>query len=175
MVIKCHLDESMPGAVARGLRTRGRDVTIPAEVELLSASDRGAPGVRRRERRLLVTADDDFLALAAEATEHAGIAYWCKKRHFGQLILVLDELCFQLTAEEACSRGFFLGAAAEVRLPRDENPRNHRRRHVDWRKSQLFPIRAFRRHATSGAFSVDFRIEWRSRFMGCEHSRGIEI
>ena len=109
MVIKFHLDESesMPGAVARGLRTRGRDVTMPAEVGLLSASDEAHLEFTRKEGRLLVTADDDFLALAAEMTDHAGIAYWSKKRHFGQLILALDELCFEVTAEEAQGKVFF--------------------------------------------------------------------
>ncbi len=65
MVIEFHLDESMPGAVARGLRTRGCDVTMPAEVGLLSASDDADLEFTRKEGRLLVTADDDFLALAA--------------------------------------------------------------------------------------------------------------
>ena len=57
--------------------------------------------------RLLVTADDDFLALAAETPDHAGVAYWSKKSHFGQLVLALDELCFETTAEEARRRSLF--------------------------------------------------------------------
>ena len=79
----------------------------PAEVGLLSASDEAHLEFTRKEGRLLVTADDDFLALAAEMTDHAGIAYWSKKRHFGQLILALDELCFEVTAEEARGNVFF--------------------------------------------------------------------
>ncbi|MDC0936810.1 DUF5615 family PIN-like protein, partial [Pirellulales bacterium] len=105
---KFHLDESMPGAIARGLRTRGRDVTMPAQVGLLSASDEAHLEFARQEGRLLVTADDDFLALAVESVEHAGIAYWSKKRHFGQLILALDELCFEATAEEARGKVFYV-------------------------------------------------------------------
>ena len=44
----------------------GLGVTMPAEVGLLSASDEADLEFTRKEGRLLVTAGDDFLALAAE-------------------------------------------------------------------------------------------------------------
>jgi predicted nuclease of predicted toxin-antitoxin system len=62
-VIRFHLDELVHGAVASALRHRGIDVTMPADVCLLSASDEQHLQFAFSENRVIVTQGSDFLAL----------------------------------------------------------------------------------------------------------------
>ena len=79
MQLRYHLDESVRNAIAEGLRKRGIDVTAPAEVDLIGASDEAHLRFARSEHRVLVTHDDDFLRLDHPGHEHEGIAY-CHQR-----------------------------------------------------------------------------------------------
>ena len=99
-VIRFHLDESMPNAVADGLRKRDRDVTTSRDAGLISASDEDQLAFARSQNRVLVTRDQDFLSLDAQGVEHAGIVYWTEKRSLGQLVKDIDSLCFDETAEQ---------------------------------------------------------------------------
>ena len=74
-MIRFHLDEHVDHAIARGLRTRGVNVTTTAEAHLLSAPDEAHLAFARSEGRVVFTNDDDFLRLAARGEPHAGIAY----------------------------------------------------------------------------------------------------
>ena len=94
--MRFHLDEHVDHAVAEGLRRRGIDVTTTVEAGLRSASDLAHLEYARRERRVMVADDPDFLALAQQGVEHAGIVYWHKsRRSIGQLIefLILVDAC----------------------------------------------------------------------------------
>lgn len=73
--------------MADGLRRRGVDVTTSQEAGLLRASDEQQLTFARLQHRVLVTHDEDFLALAKQGTIHAGIAY-ChpETRTVGQII-----------------------------------------------------------------------------------------
>jgi predicted nuclease of predicted toxin-antitoxin system len=75
MEIKYHLDESVANAIANGLQHRGIDVTTSKAVGLIGASDPEQLDYARRDGRVLVTHDDDFLRIHATGSEHAGIAY----------------------------------------------------------------------------------------------------
>jgi len=66
MTITFHLDENMPRAVAEGLRRRGYDVTAAADSDLIGASDQDHLDFARRNQRVLVTRDVDFLRLNAQ-------------------------------------------------------------------------------------------------------------
>lgn len=103
-----HLDESMPNAVADGLRKRDRDCTTSKDAKLLSASDDQHLAYGRAQGRIVITRDHDFLVLGSEEAHHAGIVYWTEKRPFGQLIKDLDSLCFEMTAEEMQGRIIYL-------------------------------------------------------------------
>ena len=94
--IRFYLDEQVPSAVASGLRRRGIDVTTTADEGMLSASDQEQLDFAARNRRVMVTQDDDFLRLHAEGTAHAGIAY-CRQgtRTIGQMLETLV-LIFEL-------------------------------------------------------------------------------
>ena len=107
-VIRYHLDENMPNAVAAGLRKRGRDVTSSNEVGLLGASDEKQLAFSHANGRVIVTRDDDLLTLNSEGAPHSGIVYWLEKHSLGQLIKDLDQLCFEMTASDIVGRIIFL-------------------------------------------------------------------
>jgi predicted nuclease of predicted toxin-antitoxin system len=85
--IRFHLDENCPRALADGPRRRGIDVTTTPEAGLLEATDEEQTAYAHREGRVIFTQDEDFLAIQASGTPHAGIAY-CKKdtRSIGDMI-----------------------------------------------------------------------------------------
>jgi hypothetical protein len=100
-VIRFLLDEHVHPAVAIGLRLRGVEVTTATEAGLLGAPDESYVALAVSEERVIVTHDDDFLALDAAGTRHAGIAYCHQRaRSVGELVnaLVLIHNC--LTSDE---------------------------------------------------------------------------
>jgi hypothetical protein len=85
--IRFHLDESVDPAIAIGLRRRGADVTTSQETGLLNASDVEQINFAATSGRILVTHDDDFLALAKGGLPHPGIAFChAELRSIGEMI-----------------------------------------------------------------------------------------
>jgi hypothetical protein len=81
------LDESVDPAVAMGLRRRGADVTTSQETGLLNAPDIKQIYFAIGSGRILVTHDDDFLALVKSGLQHSGIAFChAQLRSIGQMI-----------------------------------------------------------------------------------------
>jgi predicted nuclease of predicted toxin-antitoxin system len=78
-VLRFHLDENVDPALAKALIRRGIDATLPGEVGLIGATDEEHLAFALREHRVIVTHDADFLRLASNNAQHAGIAF-C---HFG--------------------------------------------------------------------------------------------
>ena len=114
MEIKYHLDESVANAVANGLEHRGVDVTTSKVAELIGASDLEQLEYARRQGRVLVTHDDDFLRIHAAGTEHAGIVYVHQKRlTIGQTVLALFALQRYESAESMAGRVKFLQSSRE--------------------------------------------------------------
>ncbi len=74
-MLRFHLDESFPVAVAAGLVRRGLDVTTSRQVGLLGVTVEEQLAYALRELRVLLTRDRDFLRLNAQGVEHAGIVY----------------------------------------------------------------------------------------------------
>ena len=66
--IRFHCDENVDSAVADGLRRRGVDVTMPSDVGLIGASDEDRLAFAIAQSRVVVTHDDDFLAMAQRGT-----------------------------------------------------------------------------------------------------------
>jgi hypothetical protein len=99
--LRFHLDESVDPAIANGLRRRGVDVTTSREAGLLRSSDEQQLAFASTAQRVLVSHDEDFLALARRGIEHCGIAY-ChpESRAIGQIIAGLLLIRDCLTAEE---------------------------------------------------------------------------
>ncbi|WP_145207180.1 DUF5615 family PIN-like protein [Stieleria magnilauensis] len=95
--IQFHLDECIPNHVAAGLRRLGRDCTTTHDVELRGTEDVVQLEYCRSHERVLVTRDADFLRLADDGHEHAGIVFWTEKRGVSQLIRDIDTTGFQAT------------------------------------------------------------------------------
>jgi len=74
-VLRFHLDEHVPHAVAHGLRRRQIDVTTTTDAGLLGAADEEHIAFALRENRVIFTNDRDFLRIASGGIPHAGIVY----------------------------------------------------------------------------------------------------
>lgn len=74
-MLRFHLDEHVPHAIAHGLARRQIDVTTTTMAELLGASDEAHLEFALRETRVIFTNDADFLRLVAEGVRNAGIVY----------------------------------------------------------------------------------------------------
>mgnify|MGYP006283343175 FL=1 len=97
--IRYYLDEHIAGAVAEGLRRRGIEVLTLTEAEMLGASDEEHFVFAREEGRTIVTHDDDFLRLATQAADHAGVVYLPKRRSIGETVRGLALIAGVLGAE----------------------------------------------------------------------------
>jgi len=109
MKIRYHLDESVPSAIANGLRLRGSDVTTAKDAGLLEASDTAHIEFAHANQRVIFSFDDDFLSLASGGVEHSGIAY-CHQwdRTIGQVVHGLVALWRDKTAEEMAVQFHFV-------------------------------------------------------------------
>jgi predicted nuclease of predicted toxin-antitoxin system len=71
--MRFHLDEQANPRIADGLRQMGINVTTTTEAGIRTAPDRAQLDYAIRERRILVTHDDDFTRY--EGGDHPGIVY----------------------------------------------------------------------------------------------------
>ena len=107
-MFRFHLDESVNPAIAEGLRLRGIDCTVTREVGLRGASDEEQLAFATSQHRIIVTTDEDFLALAPRQP-HLGILYWHQERRsIGEVIRRIVRLCEQHTAEAIRNQVMFL-------------------------------------------------------------------
>ena len=108
-MLRFHLDEHVHPALARGLRQRGIDVSTTIEAGLRGATDQAHLTYAWRERRVIVTHDDDFLRWHSRGIPHAGIAY-ChpEKRTIGQLVERLAAMHASLLPDEMVGKIQFL-------------------------------------------------------------------
>jgi hypothetical protein len=73
--LRFYLEENAPTEVGRQLRSSGIDAVTVRELEQLGAADRDLLARATALSRVLCTLDLDFLRLAAEGVDHAGIAF----------------------------------------------------------------------------------------------------
>ena len=100
-MIRFHLDENVPSAIAEGLRRRGVDATITPQAGLLNADDEAQLRFAYSQGRVLITNDADFLRLHDRGASHAGIAYSPKgKRAIGESLHGLIMIAECLAPEE---------------------------------------------------------------------------
>lgn len=98
--IRFHLDEHISHRVAEALRRLGIDVTTTAESGLRSADDLQQLEFAKRDGRVIVTRDADFLRLASQQ-DHAGIvAVRTERLSVSGMIAALILLHDVLTPEE---------------------------------------------------------------------------
>jgi len=88
-------DEHIPNAVASGLRARGIDAATAAQARLRGTDDTSFLARAKRDGRVVLTHDPDFLRLHAAGVPHAGIVYAPHETTIGDLIrgaLLIAEL-----------------------------------------------------------------------------------
>ena len=102
--IRFHTDEQVARAVVRGLRRRGVDVLTVPEAGTLGVSDEDQLQRARDEKRVIFTQDDDFLRLAADGADHAGIVYASQEHKVGEIIRGLMVIYEVLEAGEMAGR-----------------------------------------------------------------------
>ncbi len=96
MKIRFHLDEHIHPGIAIGLRARGIDVTTTTDAHLSGHDDLDHLEFCRRDSRVIVTHDDDFVKLHAHEADHSGIVY-CRQTKYG-----IGELLRLLLLVHAC-------------------------------------------------------------------------
>ena len=85
--IRFHLDENCDPRIAAWLALHGVDVTTTPEAGLLHASDEAQLAYAVAQARVIVTQDTDFLRIAAEGQETAGVVFYPdQERSVGQVI-----------------------------------------------------------------------------------------
>lgn len=99
--IRFHLDENVDPVIASALRRYGIDVTTTVDAGLRTSSDEAQLEFARREKRVVITHDRDFLRMARSGKEHFGVAY-CQagERSIGELIRMLQLIYDVLTPDE---------------------------------------------------------------------------
>jgi predicted nuclease of predicted toxin-antitoxin system len=103
--VRFHLDEHMPGAVARALRGIGIDVETTPDAGLLGAPDHVHLSHAHADGRVVVTDDSDFAGLHNHNQTHSGIAYFPGgRRSVGEIVEMLVLLHATYTAEEMVGR-----------------------------------------------------------------------
>ena len=107
--LRFYLDENIPTEIARQLRRSGIDAVSALDEGQLGASD---PSQLRRATAIgcvLCTHDQDFLRLAAEGAEHAGIVFAQQATSsIGGWVRALRSLHTRMKADQARNRVFFL-------------------------------------------------------------------
>ncbi len=99
--MKFYFDEHIPKAVAEGLRRRDIDVLTVREAERMGDPDRKQLVFAAMKHRILVTFDDDFLALDAAGISHSGIVFsQVGRRSIGELIDSLVLIASVIEPEE---------------------------------------------------------------------------
>lgn len=102
--ISFHLDENADPDIAKGLRRYGIDATTSQEAGLLGTEDSTQLQFAVAHGRVIVTHDQDLLALSA-SQPHCGIAYCdMNTRSTGQIINSLILIYEVLTPEEMKGR-----------------------------------------------------------------------
>lgn len=71
--IRLYLDENLSPVIADQLRLRGVDIVTVRDLSLLGDSDANHLARAVAMKRVLVTADADFLVMAAQGIKHSGI------------------------------------------------------------------------------------------------------
>ncbi|MBK8796565.1 MAG: DUF5615 family PIN-like protein [Anaerolineales bacterium] len=99
--IHLYLDENLSPRIADQLRRRGVDVVTVHDLGVAGDTDENHLARAARLRRVLVTADVDFLVMAAAGQHHWGIAFGEQTTHkIGDWVNALDLLCAVYTPEE---------------------------------------------------------------------------
>ena len=95
--------------VARALRQYGVDVTTTADAQLLNQPDTAHIAFIRKEKRVIVTGDADFLRFASNTKDHPGIVYGTNiGESIGKIVRHLTLIYEVLSPDEIAGRVEYL-------------------------------------------------------------------
>jgi predicted nuclease of predicted toxin-antitoxin system len=99
--IRYYLDENVPVVIADQLRRKGIDVVTVRDIGRLGDSNENHLQRATKMQRILCTHDQDFLRLAADGKEHAGIVFGIQDMHtVGDWVRGLELIHAILTEED---------------------------------------------------------------------------
>lgn len=107
--IRFYLDENLPVAIATQLKSRGIDVVTVRDLGLLGDSDENHLQRAAEMGRVLCTHDNDYIELASDEFEHAGIVFGQQELHYiGEWVKYLELMHAVYTPEEMKNRVEYL-------------------------------------------------------------------
>ena len=99
--IRLYLDENLSPTIAEQLKLRRIDAVSVRDLGTLGDSDENHLERAIQLGRVLVTSDVDFLRLAAEGINHAGIVFGVQEEHsLGDWVRKLELICFVYSQTE---------------------------------------------------------------------------
>lgn len=107
--LRFYLDENVPTEVARQLRHSGIDAISVRDLGTLGSDDSSHLRKARELGRVPCTHDQDFLRLASEGHEHAGIVFGSQAHaSIGGWVRALRAMHVRSKEADALNRVFFL-------------------------------------------------------------------
>lgn len=98
--LRFYADEHVSSSIVKGLRLRGIEVMTTKEAGLLGANDEDHIVFAKREERVILTQDDDFLRLHSKGAQHCGIVYAHQRTPIGNIIRGIMLVCQVLDSNE---------------------------------------------------------------------------
>jgi hypothetical protein len=93
--VRLYLYENLNPVIAEQLRLRGIDAVSVRDMGLLGDTDANHLARATQMGRVLVASDTDFLRMAGETSEHAGIIFGVQEDHtIGSWVTNLEMICF---------------------------------------------------------------------------------
>jgi hypothetical protein len=103
--LRFYLDENVPIAVARQLKSRGIDALTVRDLDMLGEADVNHLQKATALGRVLCTHDADFLHIAASGFQHVGIVFGQQDIHYvGEWVNWLTLMHAIYTSEEMINR-----------------------------------------------------------------------
>ena len=103
--IRFHLDENVNPQIAKALEKMGIEVSISSMSALRTSADEDQWDFVKREGRVLITHDSDFLRLASNDGDHPGIIFCKQKDHsLGKIILECSSIHANVLPQEMRGR-----------------------------------------------------------------------
>jgi hypothetical protein len=107
--IRFYLDENVPVAIADQLRRRNIEAFTVRDLGELGDADENHLSRATSMGCVLCTHDADFVVIAKDGVEHAGIVFGQQEKHtIGHWVLILSRLHATYQAEDFCNRFQFL-------------------------------------------------------------------
>ena len=99
--LRFYLDENLPTEIAKQLQSRGIDAITVRDLNLLGESDHNHLQRATSLGRVLCTHDSDFIQLATDGVQHAGIIYGQQDKHYiGEWVNFLQQIHALYQSEE---------------------------------------------------------------------------